>query len=244
MLSGDLKSGKAEPEKSHSPSRESGFVEKTAVEIVNEGPKIVGCSASFMQYSSSLALLRKIKELNPSIVTLLGGANCEGEMGYITKKNCGWIDFVVSGEADTVFPDLCKKILINGTNLSKSETPFGVYSKEKLLNDSKGNAKVPAEIIFINEINKLPVPDYFDYFGDLEKTELKREITPIMFMETSRGCWKGCKEPCNFCGLNGEKIDYRAKSSDRVLSELDNLYQTYGINTFLFTDSILNMRFI
>lgn len=219
-----------------------GFVEKTAVEIVNEGPKIVGCSASFMQYASSLALLRKIKELNPSIVTLLGGANCEGEMGYITKKNCGWIDFVVSGEADTVFPDLCKKILTNGTNLSKSEIPFGVYSKGKLLNDSKENAKVPAEIIFINKINRLPVPDYFDYFSDLEKTKLKNEITPVIFMETSRGCWKGRKQPCNFCGLNGEKIDYRAKSSDRVLIELDDLYQAYGINEFLLTDNILNMR--
>jgi magnesium-protoporphyrin IX monomethyl ester (oxidative) cyclase len=51
-----------------------------------------------------LALLRIIKEKNPDIITLLGGANCEASMGQAAKRNFPWIDFVVSGEADLLFP--------------------------------------------------------------------------------------------------------------------------------------------
>ena len=57
------------------------FIEQMAREIVEHSPRIIGCSTTFQQYSSSLALLRRIKQLNASIVTVLGGAHCEAEMG-------------------------------------------------------------------------------------------------------------------------------------------------------------------
>ena len=216
------------------------FIEKIAQDIVEEKPKIVGCSNSFMQHCSSLALLRKIKEISPSIVTILGGANCEAEMGYITKKNCGWIDFVVSGEADTLFPDLCKNIIKNGTALSLEDTPYGVYSEEKLSLRSGNNIKDSVETAIVKKMDGVPRPDYSDYFKDLEKTNLKEIISPLITMETSRGCWKGFKKTCNFCGLNGKRSYYRSKSSGRVQEELDFLSKKYDINTFLMTDTILN----
>lgn len=216
------------------------FIEKIALNIVEEKPEIVGCSNSFMQHCSSLALLRKIKEINPSIVTILGGANCEAEMGYILKKNCSWIDFVVSGEADNLFPGLCKKIKKNGTVLSLEDTPYGVYSEEKISLSSGKNIKDFVETAIVKKMDGVPTPDYSDYFKDLEKTNLKDIVSPFIPMETSRGCWKGFKKTCNFCGLNGKRGYYRSKSSDRVQEELDFLSKKHGINTFLMTDTILN----
>ena len=46
-------------------------------------------------FGLSLALLRRVKELDPSVVTMLGGANCEAEMGWAAIRAFPWVDFVV-----------------------------------------------------------------------------------------------------------------------------------------------------
>lgn len=219
------------------------FVEKIAWEIVEKKPTIVGCSSSYMQYTSSLALLCKIKKLSPGIVTMIGGANCEGEMGNIIKKNFSWVDFVVSGEADEIFPDLCKKIMEKGNNLSLEEIPFGVYSKEKLMAKSNGTGKLFTETALVKQMDNIPLPDYSAYFETIKKTGIDKFFEPYLMMETSRGCWKGYKSPCNFCGLNGSRSFYRSKSHERVLKDLETLSSTYGINSFFMTDTILNMSY-
>ncbi len=86
-----------------------GPLDSVSGDLLGGGPKIVGCTSSFGQSCSSLAILRRIKKMVPSVATMLGGANVEGEMDLVIKKNCSWIDFVVSGEADLLFPDLAEK---------------------------------------------------------------------------------------------------------------------------------------
>ena len=60
------------------------YVDWLADAIVAKKPKIVGCSSVFQQHCASLALLKRIHELDPEIILLMGGANCEGEMGVET----------------------------------------------------------------------------------------------------------------------------------------------------------------
>ena len=40
----------------------------------------IGSSTSFQQTAASIAILRRIKRRRPAVLTMLGGANCEGEM--------------------------------------------------------------------------------------------------------------------------------------------------------------------
>ena len=84
------------------------YVDRLADDIVARKPKIVGCSSVFQQHCASLALLQRIRELAPETVLLMGGANCEGEMGVETLRAFPWVDCVVSGEADAIFADMCK----------------------------------------------------------------------------------------------------------------------------------------
>jgi hypothetical protein len=79
------------------------FIDKLAQQVVNMQPKIVSCSSTFQQHCASLALLRRIRDLNPRITTVMGGANCESEMGLATHREFPWIDYVISGEGDNVF---------------------------------------------------------------------------------------------------------------------------------------------
>jgi len=222
------------------------FTEASAQELVMQEPKIVGCSTNFQQYTASLALLRRLKELDPGIVTLLGGANCEAELGYITVKNFPWVDFVVSGEADSLIPRLCRQILEQGPDIPVEEIPYGVYSAQKLPKDnalSPGLLRQRAETHIEKDLDSVPVPNYDDYFEEVKRTGLDRDVTPNLMIEMSRGCWKGYKQPCNFCGLNGFRCQYRKKSPERVLRELSLLSKTYGIYQFKTSDCILNMGY-
>ena len=103
------------------------LVEQTAQAVLETGAGIVGCTSMYWQHTASLALLRKVKELRPAMVTMLGGANCESVMGLANHRNFSWVDYVVSGEADDFIAPLCKKILANGHELSTPEIPFGVF---------------------------------------------------------------------------------------------------------------------
>src|SRR6185503_10281635 len=80
--------------------RAEAFIERVAEAVLADRPRIVGCTSMFQQHCASLALLRRIRELDPSVVTMMGGANCEGPMGKAAHSAFGWVDFVVSGEAD------------------------------------------------------------------------------------------------------------------------------------------------
>ena len=107
-------------------SQAPAFVDRVAESILGLDPRIVGCTSTFGQHCSSLALLRRVKQLDPSINTMMGGANCEGVMGQCIKREFPWIDYVVSGEADELVSDLCDQLLDRGDDRDIEALPYGV----------------------------------------------------------------------------------------------------------------------
>ena len=63
------------------------IVEATAARIVHMGARVVAASSAFAQQCASLAILKRVKELDPSIVTLMGGYNVTGEMGLTVLRH-------------------------------------------------------------------------------------------------------------------------------------------------------------
>jgi magnesium-protoporphyrin IX monomethyl ester (oxidative) cyclase len=223
----------------------SSYIDRLADRIVNRSPRIVGCSSVFQQHCASLALLKRIRELSPDTVLMMGGANCEGEMGAETLRAFPWIDCVVSGEADGIFADLCLILLDNGRDFDPAELPEGAMSqrrsRSKLPVLKQDGVRPPRSII--HDLDSLPVPDYQHYFDTLRASTLENLIGPGLLAESSRGCWWGEKTHCTFCGLNGEGMQYRAKSPDRVVGELSELKRRYGLANIQFVDNILDMSF-
>ena len=70
----------------------------------------------------------------------------------------------------------------------------------------------------IDDLDALPVPDYSDYFRDLDASGVSADVLPVLLFETARGCWWGAKSHCTFCGLNGGAMAFRAKSQSRALT--------------------------
>ena len=219
-----------------------GFVDEVARRILARGPRIVGCTSTFEQHCASLALLRRVKALDPSVVTMLGGANCEAEMGWAAIRAFPWVDVVVSGEAERLFPALCRLALEHGTAIPIEVLPEGALSAAHVAVGTYGPGRKPVPRAVVERLDDSPVPDFSDYFEALARSPLRPAISPGLVIETSRGCWWGQKTQCTFCGLNGEGMAYRAKSPERVLDELDRLASRHGITRFDVADNILDMR--
>jgi len=220
----------------------SHFLNRLADSIVNRKPRIVGCSSVFQQHCASLALLKRIRERSPDTVTLMGGANCEDEMGIEMLRLFPWIDCVVSGEADAFFRGLCELFVDKGLGVDPDALPFGVHTQSSL-GQLPSNSMNSARSV-LPSLDSLPIPDYDDYFAALEASTLKGMIQPGLMAESSRGCWWGERSHCTFCGLNGAGIAYRSKSPTRVLEELAELSGRYQLRNIQFVDNILDMSHI
>ncbi|RSM77708.1 RiPP maturation radical SAM protein 1 [Kibdelosporangium aridum] len=191
--------------------------------------QVVGFSCTFQQNTPSFALARRLKERYPSIVTVFGGANFDGEMGLELVRSVDCVDYAVIGEGDTAFPKLLKA-LADGTD--PLAVP-GVASR-----DGATPAEPPLEAL-----DETPVPVYDEYFERAEKVGLLPEIAWLPF-ESARGCWWGAKHHCTFCGLNGTTMKFRAKSPERVLAELAGQARRYGVFRFEAVDNIMDPRYL
>lgn len=217
------------------------FIGEAAERILEMKPLIVGCSSTFQQHCSSLALLKKIRELDSGVITIMGGGNCEGVMGQAALRCFPWIDFVMSGDADFNFPEFCALALSGKIAIKQDQLPYGVISRE-YASASEDN-DVTAPVAMVDDMDKIPIPDYNDFFDELEKLPGKETITPELVIETSRGCWWGQKRKCNFCGLNGNKMRYRRKSADRIIHEISGMSQKYAQHRFFVADNIMDMGY-
>jgi ribosomal peptide maturation radical SAM protein 1 len=216
-----------------------GFVARLADRILETKPAIVGCSSIFQQHCASLALLRVIREKAPGVITLLGGANCEGAMGRATHRHFPWVDYVVSGEADGLIAELCGQVLARGRELKLEEIPDGVFAPAQRSGPRERGAARPV----LADLDRAEVPDYSDYFAALQRSPLGAYVVPSLPVETSRGCWWGEKSHCTFCGLNGLGMTHRAKTPERALRELDTLATRHGVERMMVVDNILDMRY-
>lgn len=224
-------------------SAATSFVDEAARRVLATGARVVGCTSTFEQHVASLALLRRIRELDPDVITMLGGANCETVMGETTHRCFPWVDYVVSGEADGTIAGLCRLALARGRAVEPGELPRGVLGPgHRAAEPGVARAGSLPRAVF-QDLDSLPTPRFDAYLQTLAESSLWSSVRPGLPVETSRGCWWGAVHQCTFCGLNGAGMGYRSKSPERVLAELDELEDRYGISDFEAVDNILDMGY-
>lgn len=199
---------------------------------------VVGFAASFQQTMPSICLARRIKETRPAVKVIFGGAACEGEMGLELLRQFPEIDYVFLGEADLTIVPVVEQILAG----RPVDLPPGVAGRESAARLPLTPAPDSATFL-VRDLDGLPYPDFDDYFARLDRSWLRREFDPLLFFETSRGCWWGQKHHCAFCGLNGSTMTYRSKSPRRAVEELSHLVGRYGVHKACTSDNILDHRY-
>jgi len=197
--------------------------------------KIVGFTSTFDQNVASLTMAKLIKDLYSHVTIVFGGANYDGEMGLEYFRAFPFIDHVVVGEGEEVFPELVRYILAeNGGTV-----PSGVTYRE-----GAAISFTPNHSLF-SDFAKTGPPDYDDYYHLLaELGEAAQGLDRILLYEGSRGCWWGEKHHCTFCGLNAQSMKFRAKSSEQAAQEMAYLSSRYDTARFRLVDNIIDMKYI
>ncbi|MDJ0617635.1 MAG: RiPP maturation radical SAM C-methyltransferase [Calothrix sp. MO_192.B10] len=197
----------------------------------------VGFTSTFQQNAAAFALAKRIKNKYSHITTFFGGANFEGEMGQELVRSVECIDYALIGEGDQTLPEFLAALQ---EQREPAEVPGVVCRRNGKVTPLR--SRPPFETM-----NELPTPDYDEFFERAEALGIISETAPkIIYIpfESSRGCWWGQNNQCTFCGLNGMNMSYRAKSPQRVLSELVELCHRYGSFYFEAVDNVLDWSYL
>jgi ribosomal peptide maturation radical SAM protein 1 len=206
------------PELARSEARAAPFAEAVALAVARLPVKVVGATTTFEQTNASLALLRRIKRARPDILTIVGGANCEGEMAAGIASLDPSIDHIFSGESEVTLPAFLRA-------LSSGEPQPRIVTGAP-----------------VRDLDAIPTPDYTEYFEQRARifpgSEAALGLTRLPY-ESSRGCWWGQKHHCTFCGLNGEGMEFREKSPERVIGDLLSLSRVHRTRLISMADNIM-----
>jgi ribosomal peptide maturation radical SAM protein 1 len=200
------------------------WIEAAGKYIAGLGIPIVGATTTFQQTAPSIALLGAVRRHAGGVTTIIGGANCEGEMAEGIRSIAPFIDYVFSGESEHTFPELLR-------GLARGEPPAGPIIQGKPCDD-------------MDAIPPLDYDDYHEqraaYLSPPDDAAVGKASLPY---ETSRGCWWGQKHHCTFCGLNGEGMAFRSRSPDRVIGELRALVAKYRPADVFMADNIMPYKY-
>ena len=213
------------------------FLNSCCNQILSLSPRILAFTSVFQQHVSSLALAKLVKAKRPETFIVFGGSNCEGIMGAELKRSFSFVDAVVSGEGDIVFPQIVQRVF-NGTSVSDLR---GVYTQENCCLANANDAGWRADPVM--QMDELPVPDYDDFFAQHDQSILDPVYQRQILFETSRGCWWGERSHCTFCGLSKEAMSYRSKSQGRALEEITSLGEKYPNCVVTVVDDILDLKY-
>ncbi|QFG22461.1 RiPP maturation radical SAM C-methyltransferase [Actinomadura sp. WMMB 499] len=211
------------------------FVRDFAERIVAMEPDVVGFTSTFQQNAASLAAARHIKRLAPEIVTVFGGANCDGPQGAAIHRNFPYVDHVVRGEGELNFPALVEAWHGKGEFADIPGLCWRRADGTSVVNPMEKKPLPPGVLV---------VPDYDDFFERWSTSVARSWVEPVLVMEGSRGCWWGDKHHCTFCGLNGSYMEFRSKSPGRFYDEVMELVERHRTLDVYMVDNILDMSYI
>lgn len=194
---------------------------------------VVGIGTTFFQNVAGLALAKEIKRRWPEKIVVLGGANCDGEMGAGLMELFDFLDAVFVGEADASFPEYIDRIAAGAPVVDLAGTV--IRARGEL------HAGPPASPTA--DLDALPLPDFDDYVAERERFGLTDVFPTVLPLESSRGCWWGAKSHCAFCGLNALGMAFRHKRWERFRDEVEDVVARYRPRFLFMTDNIVSMRY-
>lgn len=194
---------------------------------------VVGFTSTFQQTVASLALARRVRAIAPHVVFVYGGANFDGAMGVELQRCNDLVDFAIMGEADVAFPRFLAHV---AGEIDADAVPGLIHTT------GDGRTAVNEPLV-TNDLDRLPVPDYHEFFERRERLGQHGTRGISLPVETARGCWWGAKKHCTFCGLNNTTMSFRAKSGPRAVEEILTLADRHGVLDLAAVDNIVDRSY-
>jgi anaerobic magnesium-protoporphyrin IX monomethyl ester cyclase len=184
-------------------------------------PDIVGVTAITPAIYKAERLLQIAKEVDPSIVTLLGGIH--GTFMYQqVLTEAPWIDAVVRGEGEQILLDLVRAV-------DEGRWPA---DRDKLLGIAffaDGKVVATPSAPTIQDLDRIQ-PDWSILEWD------KYIYIPLGVRVAIPNFARGCPFTCTFCSQWKFWRDYRIRDPKKVVDEIETLVREQGIGFFILAD--------
>jgi len=190
-------------------------------EVKRFKPDVIGISCLTHLLKSSLELAARIKQYNKGIKVIFGGPHATYDYADLLSLEC--IDYVVIGEGEYTFLELCKKI--------KGREPVEGVRGIAYRNEAGRPLKTEPRPL-IENLDSLPFPArelldfnrYIQFFGILGRS---------VSIVSSRGCTNRCA----FCASAHLFGRWRPRSPENIIAEIKWIIGNYpGAGSFTFMD--------
>ncbi len=195
------------------------YSRKLLESIIKEfAPRIAGTTAVTMTFDNAMDVIKDVKSIDTSIVTVMGGPHvtfCAEETMELYPE----IDFVVPGEGEETVVELARAIE-SGSDTSGIEG-LVFHGKSGIMNTGLRKSRVDVDLLPVPARHLLPLGRY-------------RALGMPVSMTTSRGC----PFKCIFCvgrKMVGAKVRYR--NPQKVVNEMEHL-ATFGFRQINIADDL------
>jgi anaerobic magnesium-protoporphyrin IX monomethyl ester cyclase len=191
-------------------------------EVVERRPDVIGLTMMSVDYSPAMRCIDLAKEIDPYIVTVVGGPHPTLALEEVAKNPN--IDYIITHEGEITFPQLLGAVqegrppaerVLAGVPPDLDELPF------------------PDRELFLNEWRKA------GYASDSPEDPFVPEL-PGPFVTIIAG--RGCKYNCSFCQPAERRLfgrGVRRRSPGNIVAELETLRERYQFASFMFHDDTL-----
>ncbi len=180
--------------------------------ILQHEPRIVGVGVYIWNAEESAKLVADLKRIRPELIVVLGGP----EVSYETEQQriVADADYVITGEADVAFGELCAALMGGKQPLMKIiAAALPEFEPKARGLQSPGPLALP-----------------YDRYTDHDLTHR------VVYVEASRGC----PFKCEFC-LSSLDVPVRNVPLDSFLSSMQSLLDR-GLRQFKFVDRTFNLN--
>ncbi|MFC1753748.1 B12-binding domain-containing radical SAM protein [Thermoproteota archaeon] len=210
-----------------------GLSDNTIISIIkSENPKIIGIGCMYSRhYRDVLYLTRLIKSFDEKIITVIGGNHATSYLNRVVNE--ANIDFIVVGEGEITFFELCQRILNGGVD-------FKDIKGLAFRNNNNEIVKTQQREL-IKNLDDLPISDFtlIDMNAYLQDAVSPFLMRPPSFSVISS---RGCPGKCVFCTVkNVWGRTWRGRSAKHFVDEIQLLYDRYSIKEFGIMDDTASL---
>jgi len=196
---------------------------------------IIGFHMFSQDYIAIKTLTKAIKEINPDISTMVGGAHPSGDP-YGIIKDFPDVDFVFAGEGEAAVPqllNLLEKHCKDNGEFSKIDGLYWKGGPKDRQQDELHRCGI------IKDLDSIPMPAW-----DLMPPDTYPQAPHGAFIKQFPSApiilTRGCPFQCTFCA--GARQTPRKRSIENVMEEVEFLNREYGVKELIIEDENFTMH--
>jgi anaerobic magnesium-protoporphyrin IX monomethyl ester cyclase len=196
--------------------------EELRLQLIAARPDVVGTTAITPSIYKAERVLEIAKEVNPAIVTVLGGVHATFMYQQVLSE-APWIDVIVRGEGEEIFNNLIGTIAEGRWPADREKVRGLAFLDGEQITATPGRPHRQGSRCHRARLEHPRV-------GEIHLHPLGRQRVAIPNMA------RGCPFTCSFCSQWKFWRDYRVRDPKKVVDEIEKLVNDHQVGFFILAD--------